>query len=87
MVGQKRGVKAKVRKAHKTKVGTLLRAARKKKGLVVREVAESTGLSFSTVAHLETGLEVPTIKTCWLLAKCYRISFSKLVKAVLEDEL
>lgn len=87
MVGQKRGVKAKVRKAHKTNAGTLLRAARKKKGLVLREVAAATGLSFSAVAHLETGLEVPTIKTCWLLAKFYRISFSKLIKAVLKDEL
>jgi len=65
----------------------MLRAAREKRGFALREIEKATGLSFSAIAHLERGLKVPTIRTCFLLAKVYRISFSKLIKAVLADEL
>ena len=85
MVGKRRG--AILRRARPTKAGTLLRATRKKKGLVLREAADATGLTWSGIGYVEKGRTVPTIKTCYLLAKVYRISFSKLIMAVLEDEL
>ena len=72
--------------AHKTSAGTMLRAAREKMGLTLRDVEAVTGLLSGGISFLENGRSVPDLLTAYTLCQFYNISLEKLADAVLKDE-
>jgi|SRR6185437_2210674 len=72
--------------AHETNLGNLLRAAREKRHLTLRDVEAETGLLSGGVSFLENGRSIPDLLTAHILCKFYGIPLKKLAAAFLQDE-
>jgi transcriptional regulator with XRE-family HTH domain/quercetin dioxygenase-like cupin family protein len=64
-----------------TAVGPRLRALRKQRGATLEQLAESTGISVSTLSRLESGHRRPTLELLLPLAQAHRIPLDELVGA------
>ncbi|MBY8879776.1 helix-turn-helix domain-containing protein [Actinacidiphila acidipaludis] len=64
-----------------TAVGPRLRALRRERGATLAQVAESTGISLSTLSRLESGQRRPTLELLLPLAREYRVPLDELVGA------
>ena len=62
-------------------VGPRLRAARIERGATLAELAESTGISVSTLSRLESGQRKPTLELLLPLARAHQIPLDELVDA------
>jgi len=62
-------------------VGPRLRALRRQRGLTLSELAESTGISVSTLSRLESGGRRPTLELLLPLARAHQVSLDELVDA------
>jgi transcriptional regulator with XRE-family HTH domain len=62
-------------------VGPRLRALRQQHGVTLARLAESTGISLSTLSRLESGLRRPTLELLLPLAREYRVPLDELVGA------
>jgi transcriptional regulator with XRE-family HTH domain len=60
-------------------LGAIIRAARKRRGLSLRDVAQSMGISHAAVAHWESGLNRPTLMMRIHLARVLNLPFAELV--------
>ena len=67
-------------------VGSRLRQARTRRGLTLTGVAESTGISKSTLSRLETGGRRPTLELLLALSHAYRVPLDDLVAAPEEGD-
>ena len=64
-----------------TAVGPRLRALRKQHGATLEQLAESTGISVSTLSRLESGHRRPTLELLLPLAQAHRVPLDELVGA------
>ncbi len=64
-----------------TAVGPRLRALRKQRGATLEHLAESTGISVSTLSRLESGRRRPTLELLLPLARAHRVPLDELVGA------
>lgn len=55
-------------------LGTELRALREARGLSLRTVAESAGISHSSLVAIESGKRYPSLRTLEALAECLRMN-------------
>ncbi|MFF0243626.1 helix-turn-helix domain-containing protein [Streptosporangium sandarakinum] len=62
-------------------VGPRLRELRKKRGSTLSRLAESTGISVSTLSRLESGERKPTLELLLPLARAYQVPLDELVGA------
>ncbi len=62
-------------------VGPRLRAARRRSGVTLADLAATTGISESTLSRLESGLRRPTLELLLPLARAHGIAFDELVGA------
>ncbi|MFJ6983823.1 MULTISPECIES: helix-turn-helix domain-containing protein [unclassified Streptomyces] len=62
-------------------IGPRLRALRRDRGLTLEALAETTGLSVSTLSRLETGHRRPTLDLLIPLARAHRVALDQLVAA------
>jgi transcriptional regulator with XRE-family HTH domain len=62
-------------------VGPRLRAARRRSGVTLADLAVTTGISESTLSRLESGLRRPTLELLLPLARAHGIAFDELVGA------
>ena len=62
-------------------VGPRLRWARTRRGMTLTGVADSTGISKSTLSRLETGQRRPTLELLFALCRAYRVPLDDLVDA------
>ncbi|GAA2271852.1 XRE family transcriptional regulator [Nonomuraea roseoviolacea subsp. roseoviolacea] len=62
-------------------VGPRLRALRRQRGATLSQLAETTGISVSTLSRLESGGRRPTLELLLPLAKAYQVSLDDLVGA------
>ncbi|MBZ5738350.1 helix-turn-helix domain-containing protein [Nocardioides mangrovi] len=62
-------------------VGPRLRAARIERGATLAELAESTGISVSTLSRLESGQRKPTLELLLPLARAHQMPLDELVDA------
>ena len=62
-------------------VGTRLRALREQRGATLAAVAESTGISVSTLSRLESGQRRPTLELLLPLARAHSVTVDELVGA------
>jgi transcriptional regulator with XRE-family HTH domain len=62
-------------------VGPRLRRLRRRRGMTLTGVAESTGISKSTLSRLETGGRRPTLELLLALSHAYRVPLDALVAA------
>lgn len=62
-------------------VGPRLRELRKRSGMSLAALADTTGISVSTLSRLESGLRKPTLELLLPLAKAYQIPLDELVDA------
>lgn len=62
-------------------VGPRLRELRKRTGMSLAALAETTGISVSTLSRLESGLRKPTLELLLPLAKAYQVPLDELVDA------
>ncbi|NUW31909.1 helix-turn-helix transcriptional regulator [Nonomuraea sp. SMC257] len=62
-------------------VGPRLRAMRRQRGTTLSRLAETTGISVSTLSRLESGGRRPTLELLLPLAKAYQVSLDDLVGA------
>lgn len=62
-------------------VGPRLRALRRQRGSTLAQLAETTGISLSTLSRLESGQRRPTLELLLLLAKAHRVALDELVGA------
>lgn len=62
-------------------IGPRLRALRHDRGLTLKELAATTGLSLSTLSRLESGKRSPTLDLLIPLARAHRIALDQLVAA------
>ena len=62
-------------------VGPRLRALRKQRGTTLERLAESTGISVSTLSRLESGGRKPTLELLLPLARAYHVPLDELVGA------
>lgn len=67
-------------------VGPRLRQMRTRRGLTITGVAESTGISKSTLSRLETGGRRPTLELLLALSHAYRVPLDTLVGAPEEGD-
>jgi len=67
-------------------VGPRLRQLRVRRGLTLTGVAESTGISKSTLSRLETGGRRPTLELLLALSHAYRVPLGDLVAAPEEGD-
>jgi transcriptional regulator with XRE-family HTH domain len=65
----------------------MLRKARERMGLTLRDVEAVTGLRSGGISHLENGRSVPSLMTALTLCRFYGLSLLKLAAAVAKDEL
>lgn len=54
----------------------LIRQARIGKGLTLRDAARLTGISYSTIAYIEQGRQVPALDTLLMLANTYGLDYT-----------
>ncbi|WP_424211027.1 helix-turn-helix domain-containing protein [Streptomyces sp. BI20] len=64
-----------------TAVGPRLRALRKRRGATLAQLAESTGISVSTLSRLESGRRKPTLELLLPLSRAHRVPLDELVGA------
>ena len=63
-----------------------LQKLRKEKGLTQEELANKSGIAYTTLVKLEQGILVnPTLKTLQKLADTFQITFDELIKKNLID--
>ena len=62
-------------------VGARLRALRVERGATLAELAESTGISVSTLSRLESGQRKPTLELLLPLARAHHVALDELVDA------
>lgn len=62
-------------------VGPRLRALRQQRGATLRDLADETGISVSTLSRLESGQRRPTLEQLLPLARAHRVSLDELVDA------
>jgi transcriptional regulator with XRE-family HTH domain len=62
-------------------VGPRLRALRRKHGTTLTQLAESTGISVSTLSRLESGERRPNLELLLPLARAYQVPLDELVGA------
>jgi transcriptional regulator with XRE-family HTH domain len=62
-------------------VGPRLRALRVERGATLAELAESTGISVSTLSRLESGQRRPTLELLLPLARAHQVPLDELVDA------
>jgi transcriptional regulator with XRE-family HTH domain len=62
-------------------VGPRLRAARRRSGVTLADLAATTGISESTLSRLESGLRRPTLELLLPLARAHGMAFDELVGA------
>lgn len=67
-------------------VGPRLRRVRTQRGLTLTGVAQSTGISKSTLSRLETGGRTPTLELLLVLSHAYRVPLDDLVAAPEEGD-
>ena len=67
-------------------IGPRLRRIRTRRGLTLTGVAESTGISKSTLSRLETGGRRPTLELLLALSHAYRVALDDLVAAPEEGD-
>jgi transcriptional regulator with XRE-family HTH domain len=60
-------------------IGAIVRAARKRQGLSLRDVAHHLGITHAAVAHWESGLNSPPLMMRVRLARLLDMPFSELV--------
>jgi len=63
------------------RVGPRLRRVREERGVTLTEVAQTTGISTSTLSRLETGQRRPSLELLLPLAQTYRVPLDDLVGA------
>ncbi len=62
-------------------VGPRLRDLRKRRGMTLEQLAETTGISVSTLSRLESGGRRPTLELLLPLARAYQVPLDELVGA------
>jgi transcriptional regulator with XRE-family HTH domain len=62
-------------------VGPRLRALRQERGATLAQLAETTGISVSTLSRLESGQRRPTLELLLPLARAHRVQLDELVGA------
>ncbi|CAL9611111.1 hypothetical protein SUDANB120_05645 [Streptomyces sp. enrichment culture] len=62
-------------------VGPRLRALRKSRGITLAALADTTGISVSTLSRLESGARRPNLELLLPLARAYRVPLDELVGA------
>lgn len=62
-------------------VGPRLRALRKQRGITLADLAETTGISQSTLSRLESGGRRPNLELLLPLARAYNVALDELVGA------
>ena len=62
-------------------LGDKLRALREERGLTLKEIGDSTGLSFTYLSEIERGTVCPSVETIKHLANCFKIPVSMLVNS------
>ena len=62
-------------------VGPRLRALRRLRGATLAQLAETTGISVSTLSRLESGQRRPTLELLLPLARAHRVALDELVGA------
>ncbi|MFF0718087.1 helix-turn-helix domain-containing protein [Micromonospora sp. NPDC003816] len=62
-------------------VGPRLRALRKRRGTTLTELADTTGISVSTLSRLESGHRRPTLELLLPLARAHQVPLDELVGA------
>ncbi|GIE87539.1 helix-turn-helix domain-containing protein [Actinoplanes regularis] len=62
-------------------VGPQLRALRQKRDITLTQLAETTGISVSTLSRLESGSRRPTLELLLPLAEAYQVTLDELVDA------
>ncbi|MER6395336.1 helix-turn-helix transcriptional regulator [Kitasatospora sp. NPDC001603] len=62
-------------------IGPRLRALRRDRGLTLEALAETTGISVSTLSRLESGKRRPTLELLIPLARTHRVALDQLVAA------
>ena len=64
-----------------TGVGPRLHALRRERGVTLADLAETTGISVSTLSRLESGGRRPTLELLLPLARAYQVPLDELVDA------
>jgi transcriptional regulator with XRE-family HTH domain len=64
-----------------TAVGPRLRALRTRRGTTLAQLADTTGISVSTLSRLESGQRKPTLELLLPLARAHRVALDELVGA------
>jgi transcriptional regulator with XRE-family HTH domain len=64
-----------------TSVGPRLRALRQRKNVTLTQLAQTTGISVSTLSRLESGDRKPTLELLLPLAEAYQVTLDDLVDA------
>src|SRR5688500_19962575 len=62
-------------------VGPRLRALRQQRGATLSQLAETTGISVSTLSRLESGQRKPTLELLLPLARAHQVPLDELVDA------
>ncbi|GIF14467.1 helix-turn-helix domain-containing protein [Actinoplanes teichomyceticus] len=62
-------------------VGPQLRTLRQKRDITLTQLAETTGISVSTLSRLESGARRPTLELLLPLAEAYQVTLDELVDA------
>lgn len=62
-------------------VGPRLRALRLRRGMTLAQLAETTGISVSTLSRLESGGRKPTLELLLPLARAYQVPLDELIDA------
>jgi transcriptional regulator with XRE-family HTH domain len=62
-------------------IGPKLRFVRKQRSMTLRDVAEATGITTSTLSRLESGQRKPSLEVLLPLAKLYRVALDDIVAA------
>ncbi|MEV0200398.1 helix-turn-helix transcriptional regulator [Nonomuraea sp. NPDC050691] len=62
-------------------IGPRLRSLRRDRGLTLEALAETTGISVSTLSRLESGKRRPTLELLIPLARAHRVALDQLVAA------
>jgi transcriptional regulator with XRE-family HTH domain len=54
----------------------LIRHARINRGFTLRDAARATGISYSTIAYIEQGRQIPALDTLLMLANYYGLDYT-----------
>lgn len=56
-----------------------IKELRLEKGLSQRQLAQAVGIKQANISRWETGIVVPSVEECWILADFFRVSIDFLV--------